>query len=36
MFSKSFLVLLTKFLFCQGDWALGYHPVKFPQLPDIP
>ena len=34
-FSKSFLVVLTKFSFWQEDWALGYHSIRFRLFPDI-
>ena len=33
--SKCFLLVLTKFLFCQGDWPVGYHSMKFRYFPDI-
>ena len=26
---KIFLLVLTKFLFWQGDWTLGYHSMRF-------
>ena len=29
LFLKSFFLMLTKFLFWQGDWALGYYSMKF-------
>ena len=35
LFSKSFLPVLTKLLFWQGDWALGYHSMKFRHFPNI-
>ena len=28
-FSRVFLLVLTKFSFRQGDWALGHHSLKF-------
>ena len=34
-FFKSFLLVLTKFLFWQGDWALGYHSMKVRHFPVI-
>ena len=34
-FFKRFLLVLTKFSFWQGDWALGYHSMKFRHFPDI-
>ena len=27
--------MLAKLSFWQGDWALGYHSMKFRQVPDI-
>ena len=35
LFFKSFLLVLTKLSFWQGEWALGYHSMKFRQFPDI-
>ena len=29
LFFKNFLLVLTKFLFGQGDWALGYLSMEF-------
>ena len=26
---RSFLLLLAKFSFWRGDWALGFHSIKF-------
>ena len=34
-FFGTFLLVLTKFLFWQGDWALGYHSMGFRHFPDI-
>ena len=34
-FFKSFLQLLTKFSFWQGDWTLGYHFMGFRHFPDF-
>ena len=34
-FFKSFLLVLTKLPFWQGDWALGYHSMKFRQFLNI-
>ena len=34
-FSRDFLLVLTKFSFWQGGWALGYHSMKFRHFPDI-
>ena len=33
-FSRAFLLVL-KFSFCQGNWALGYHSMEFGQFPPI-
>ena len=35
LFFNSFILVLTKLLFWQGDWAVGYHSMKFSQFPDI-
>ena len=35
LFCKSSLLVLTKILFWQGDWALGYHSMKFRKFPDL-
>ena len=35
LFYKSFLLVLTKLSFWQGNWALGYHSMGFRQFPDI-
>ena len=35
LFSKSFFAVLTKFIFWQAEWALGYHSVKFRHFSDI-
>ena len=35
IFFKSFLLVLTKLVFWQGDWALSYHPMEFRQSSDI-
>ena len=35
LFFSSFLLLLTKFLFWEEDWALGYNSMKFRHFPDI-
>ena len=35
LFFRSFLLILTKFLFWQEDWALGYHSMKFWDFPEI-
>ena len=35
IFLKSFLLVLTKLVFSQGDWALSYHPMEFRQFSDI-
>ena len=32
---KGCVLVLTKFLFWQGDWALGYHSMGFRYFPDI-
>ena len=29
LFFKGFLVVLAKYSFWQGDWALGYHSMGF-------
>ena len=34
-FFKRFLLVLTKFSFWQGDWALGYHSMRFLHFPDL-
>ena len=34
-FDKSFLLVLTEFLFWQMDWVLGYHSMEFWDFPDI-
>ena len=34
-FLKSVLLVLTKFSFWQGDWAIGYHSMKFRHFSDI-
>ena len=34
-FTKSFLLVLTKFSFSQEDWALGYYSLNFLEFPDI-
>ena len=35
LFFKSFLLVLTKLSFWQGDWGLGYHYVTFRKFPNI-
>ena len=35
LFFESFLLVLTKLSFRQGDWALGYYSKKFRPFPDI-
>ena len=35
LFSKSFLLVLTKISFWHGDWALGYHSMEFRHFPNI-
>ena len=35
LFFSSFLLVLTKFLFWEEDWALGYNSMKFRDFPDI-
>ena len=32
---KGFLLVLTKFSFSRGDWALGYYSMYFTHFPDI-
>ena len=32
---QEFLLVLTKFSFWQGDWALGYQSMGFRYCPDI-
>ena len=32
---KGLLLVLIKSSFFQGDWALGYHSMKFKHFPDI-
>ena len=34
-FSRIFLTLLTKFLYLQEEWALGYHSMKLRHFSDI-
>ena len=34
-FQEFFLLLLTKLLFWQGSWTLGYHSIEFRHFPDI-
>ena len=35
LFFATFLVVLTQYLFEQGDRALGYHSLKFRHFPNI-
>ena len=35
LFFKRFLIVLAKFLFWQGDWALGYDSMKLGHFSDI-
>ena len=35
LFFKTFLVVLTKLSFWQGEWVLGYHFMKFRHFPNI-
>ena len=35
LFLRTFLLVLTQFLFWQGEWALGYHFLKFRHFPYI-
>ena len=35
LFLKNVLLALTKFSFWSGDWALGFHSMKFRHFPDI-
>ena len=35
LFFSSFLLALTKILFWEDDWALGYHSMKFRDFPDV-
>ena len=34
LFFKGFLLVLTKLLFWQKDWALDYHSMEFSHFPD--
>ena len=34
-FSRSFVLVLTKFSFWKEDWALGNNSIKFKDFPDI-
>ena len=34
-FFNSFLLVLTKYLFWEEEWALGYNSVKFWDFPDL-
>ena len=34
MFFNVFVLVLTKLSFCQGEWTLWYHSVKFRYFPD--
>ena len=35
LYFRSFLLVLTKFLFWKEDWALGYNSMKFLDFSDI-
>ena len=35
MFFKGFSLVLVEWLFWQGGWALGFHPMEFRYIPDI-
>ena len=35
LFFRSVLLALTKFSFCEEDWALGYNSMKFLDFLDI-
>ena len=32
---KSFILILTKLSFWQGDWALGFHSMELRQFPGV-